>query len=106
VYFHKTATIRSSFELFIHLADLFGYPNFVYVVRLSVSIIIGLVHSIVIERLDQIVGSVELTNSSHGFLISFSQFSFIENNPISEVAQNLFFSPLNILRLSYLSHSK
>jgi hypothetical protein len=29
VYFHKTATIRSSLELFIHLELLFGYPNFV-----------------------------------------------------------------------------
>jgi hypothetical protein len=76
------------------------------VVRLSVSIIIGLVHSMVIERLEPIVGSDELMNSSHGFLRSESHFSPMENIPISLVGQNLFLSPLRILRLSYLSHSK
>jgi hypothetical protein len=29
VYFHNTATIKSSFEVETHLVDLFGYQNFV-----------------------------------------------------------------------------
>jgi hypothetical protein len=78
----------------------------VYVVKLSVSIIIGLVHSIVIERLDHIVVSVEFINSSHGFFKSTKPFSCIVKIPISEVAQNLFLRALKILKLSYLSHSK
>ncbi|MBT3729278.1 hypothetical protein HOF65_06260 [bacterium] len=45
-------------------------------------------------------------NSNHGFLRSINHFSHIEKIPISDVAQNLFLSALNILRLSYLSHSK
>ncbi|MFC1798110.1 hypothetical protein ACFLY2_03210 [Patescibacteria group bacterium] len=105
-YFHSTATIKSSFDELTHLADLLGYQNFVYVVKLSVSIIIGLVHSIVIDRLEPIVASVELINSSHGFFKSVNPFSHIVKIPISEVAQNLFLRALSILRLSYLSHSK
>ena|GEM_PF-3137346 len=68
--------------------------------------IMGLVHSIVIERLEPIVGSDELINSSQGFLRSESHLFPIEKIPISLVGPNLFLSPLRILRLSYLSHSK
>jgi hypothetical protein len=66
----------------------------------------GLVHSIVIDKLDQIFVSVVFTNSSHGFFKSFNHFSVIVKIPISEVGPNLFFKALNILKLSYLSHSK
>jgi len=68
--------------------------------------IMGLVHSIVIDRLEPMVGSDELINSSPGFLRSESHFSPMEKIPISLVGPNLFLSPLRILRLSYLSHSK
>jgi hypothetical protein len=78
----------------------------VYVVRLSVSIIIGLVHSIVILNDDQIILSPEFTNSSQGFFKSFNQFSSILKIPTSLVVQNLFFNHLRILKLSNLSHSK
>jgi hypothetical protein len=57
VYFHNTAIIRSIFDELIPRQLLFGSQNFVYVVRLSVSIIIGRVHSIVIDREDPIVAS-------------------------------------------------
>jgi enoyl-[acyl-carrier-protein] reductase (NADH) len=66
----------------------------------------GLVHSIVIDKLDQIAGDHQFINSSHGFFKSTNHFSCIEKIPISEVAQNLFFNALSILKLSYLSHSK
>jgi len=78
----------------------------VYVVRLSVSTISGLVHSIVIDKLDQIVSSFEFTNSNHGFFKSVSHLSVILKIHISEVGPNLFFNALRILKLSYLSHSK
>jgi hypothetical protein len=68
--------------------------------------IIGLVHSIVIDKLDHIVGAEELINSNHGFFKSINPFSHIVNIQISDVAQNLFLNALSILRLSYLSHSK
>jgi hypothetical protein len=75
-------------------------------VRLSVSIIIGLVHSIVIDKLEPIVGVEAFTNSSQGFFTSNNHLLLILKIPISLVAQNLFFNALKILRLSYLSHSK
>ena len=78
----------------------------VWVVRLSVSTMIGLVPSIVIDKLDPIVGLLELINSKPGFFISESPVSPIVKSHISEVGQNLFFRARRILRLSYLSPSK
>ncbi|MDR1945343.1 MAG: hypothetical protein LBQ59_04725 [Candidatus Peribacteria bacterium] len=77
-----------------------------YVVKLSVSITSGLVHSIVIDRLEPIVFSLEFTNSSPGFFKSLSQVFTIVKIQISFVGQNLFLKLLKILKLSYLSHSK
>jgi hypothetical protein len=57
-------------------------------------------------KLEPICASFELTNSNSGFFKSFNQLSVIEKIHISEVAPNLFFSVLNILKLSYLSPSK
>ena len=77
-----------------------------YVVRLSVSTMSALVHSIVIDREEPAVSSLEFTNSSPGFFRSDNHFSSMENIAISDVVQNLFFNHLIILRLSNLSHSK
>jgi len=66
----------------------------------------GLVHSRVILKLDHIVSSIDVTNSSHGFFKSDNHFSSILNIATSLVVQNLFFKDLSILRLSNLSHSK
>jgi hypothetical protein len=78
----------------------------VYVVKLSVSITRGLVHSIVIDKLEPIVFSFEVTNSSPGFFRSISHISLIVKIQTSFVGQNLFLKLLKILKLSYLSHSK
>jgi hypothetical protein len=60
----------------------------------------------VIDKLEPIVFSLELTNSSQGFFKSSSHFSVIVKIPTSFVGPNLFLKLLKILRLSYLSHSK
>gem|GEM_PF-2066572 len=80
----------------------------VYVVRLSISTSIGLVHSRVILRLDhtaQLEFSLDI-NSIHGFVRSSSHTSVILKIAISQVEPNLFFRLLSILISSYLSHSK
>lgn len=102
-YFPNTAIMRSSFEFDIPRVDLFGYPNFVYVVRDSVSMTRGRFPSIVIERLEPIPPVVSEINSSPGFLTSASHDSSILKRAISLVAQNLFLSPRSILRSSNLS---
>ncbi|MDR2640560.1 MAG: hypothetical protein LBC61_04540 [Candidatus Peribacteria bacterium] len=58
------------------------------------------------DKLEPIVFSFELTNSSHGFFKSKSQFSVIVKIQTSFVGPNLFLKLLRILRLSYLSHSR
>jgi hypothetical protein len=83
-----------------------GYQNFVYVVKLSVSITKALEPSIVILKLEPIESCIELKNSIQGFFKSINHSSSILNNQTSEVAQNLFFKALKILKLSNLSHSK